>query len=301
MGSPSERAWRVGGPVPPDFVPMQVVAAPDGSGWLFGWRGGEPLSERQGSILAVSAEGAVSVAWSGPGWVRCASMRGSAGFAVQGRPGPVFTLLAASEGGRWRDVGPIPAGSVTSVLAVDAEEAWLSGAGGLLRYFRGAFTQVSAPGDRDSTRERLFLAGEQVVLATPAGLHLAREGGARWGHRDMEGAHVRALAFPYIAAVREGRVEIGRLEPAFVSWLGVVGGEGDPAALAWAGKAMQLALVPANPRANPGMILVASNPAGGFSTTLLKLPPTEGWIGLSGAKGALALAASRELLQSGPS
>lgn len=301
MGSPSERTWRVGGSVPADFVPMQVVARSDGSGWLFGWQGGQALGERRGAILNVSAAGAVNLAWSGAGWVRCGSVRAGAGFAVQARPGPVFTLLSNVEGRAWRALEPIPAESITAVLTVSADEAWLSGAGVLLRYSGGAFTRVSAPSEGDSTRERLFLVGGQVALATPGGLFLARRGGDRWGRRDMEGAHVRALEFPYIAAVRDGRVEIGRLEPAFVSWLGAVEGEGDPAAIGWLGGAMQLALVPTNPRANPGMILVASAPAGGFSTSLLKIPPTEAWIGIAGPKGALALATSRELLQSGPS
>lgn len=301
MGSPSERTWRVGGPVPGDFVPMQVVAEANGSGWLFGWQGGQALRDRRGAILSVSAAGAVHVAWSGAGWVRCGSVRAGAGFAVQARPGPVFTLLSQVEGGAWREVAPVPAESITAVLTVSADEAWLSGAGVLLRYFGGAFHKVSAPSEGDSTRERLFLVGDQVALAAPAGLFLAREGGVRWGRRDMEGAHVRALEFPYIAAVRDGRVEIGRLEPAYVSWIGAVEGEGDPAGIGWFGGAMQLALVPANPRANPGMILVASAPAGGFTTTLLKIPPTEAWMGIAGARGALALAASRELLQSGPS
>lgn len=301
MGSPSERAWRTGGPAPLDFVPMQVQAASDGSGWGFGWRGGEALSDRQACILRVSAAGAVVAAWSGPGWVRCGNLRGRVGFAVQARPGPVFTLLAGGEDGGWREVAPIPAESITAVLTVSADEAWLIGAGVLLRYFNGLFTNVVSPGSGDPTRERLFLVADQVALATAAGFFLAREGGRRWGRRDMEGAHVRALQFPYIAALRDGRVEIGRLEPAFVSWIGVVEGQGDPASLAWSGGAMQLVLAPADPRAHPGMILVASAPTGGFSTTLLKIPPNEAWIGIAGAKGALALAASREWLQSGPS
>ncbi len=204
MGSPSERRWRVGGPVPPDFVPMQVQAASDGSGWLFGWQGGQSLAERTGAILQVSAAGALREAWSGPGWVRCGDMRGEAGFAVQARPGPVFTLLGTADGGSWREVAAIPAASITAVLTMGPNEAWLSGAGVLLRYSDGVCSPVASPGAGDPTRERLFLAGEQVVLA-------------------------------------------------------------------------------------------------GFSTSLLRIPPNEAWVGLAGATGALALAASRELLQSGAS
>jgi hypothetical protein len=293
------RAWRGGSYVPADFVPEAVVAEPDGAGWLHGWRGGPAVELRTGVILRVTAAGVVTEEWSSPGWIRAGDRRGHVGFAVWARPGPVFTLLRAASDGAWSEIGPIPAASVTQVRAVGPDEAWMLGAKGLVVWAGGAFRSVEPPAPIDVTRDRVFTVANTLTLATHTGLHLARDGGRRWGHRAVDG-HVRALAFPYCVADRGGRLCFGKLDAAFVDWVGTVEGEGDPVAFSWAGGAMQLALAPRDPARHPGLLLVASAPGGGFTTSLLRVPPTEGWIGLAGAGGALALAADRRLLQSGP-
>jgi hypothetical protein len=205
--------------------------------------------------------------------------------------------------GGWVELGEIPAQSVTSALIMGPDEVWLLGADTLIRWKMGEFEAVSAPGRRDSTRDRLFRVGEQLVLGTPAGLFLSRDDGQRWGHRNVDGAHVRALAFPYLAAVHDGRVRLGRLEGAFVEWLGEVTDPGDPLSMGWtarpSGAAMQLALVPDDPAAHPGLALAASHPDGGFVTSLLALPPNEAWLSVAGDKGALALTETRRILQAG--
>ena len=61
-----------------------------------------------------------------------------------------------------------------------------------------------------------------------------------------------------------------------------------------------MAIAPADLRTTQGIILVSSHPAGGFATSLLHLPPHEAWIGIAGARGALALSADRRILQAGP-
>lgn len=296
----ADRAWRAVGRAPTGFVPEQIYAEPDGSGLIGGWSGAD-VAHRRGMILAVSATGEVVVEWEGHGWVRALDRRGDTCFAILGRVadgGPGFNLLRGAAGS-WSDLGEIPAVSVTSVCAVGPDEAWMLGAGALCRW-DGQFSVVDAPGERDGTTDRLFLAGEQLVLATPAGLWLPRDGGARWVRREADGAHIRALSFPYVAAPRAAGIGIGRLEPAWLSWIGNVEGRGDPIALAWAGTGMQMAIAPADPRAHPGILLVSSDPAGGFSTTLLHIPPQDAWIGLAGARGALALTADRRVLQAGP-
>ena len=296
----ADRAWRAVGHAPPDFVPEQIYARPDGSGLIGGWTGAD-VGSRTGMILEVSAAGAVDVAWSGPGWVRSLDYRGDTCFAIVGGlrgPEPRFSLLRGA-GRVWTDLGEVPAASVTAVRAVGPEEAWMVGAGSLCRW-NGDFASMVAPGERDGTTDRLFLAGDQLVLATPAGLWLPRDGGARWARREADGAHIRALSFPYVAAPRGGGIAIGKLEPAWLSWIGTVQGPGDPIALTWAGGAMQMAVAPADPGATKGIVLVSSHPDGGFATSLLRVPPHEAWIGLSGARGALALAADRRVLQAGP-
>lgn len=297
----SDRAWRFGAGHLGDLTPEQVIAQPDGSGWVFGWRGGPAaaLGERTGVIVRVDAAGQVTTTWEGAGWVRAGSIGPGAGFAVVGHPGPRFSLLRTTDGARWEDLGELPLASATTVLTISKDEAWILGAEGLCRW-AGAAAPVRGPGERDSTRDRLFRVGDAAVLATPDGLWIARDGGARWGHRHVDGAHVRALASPYVAARHGGRLRIGRLTAAFVDWLGEVEGRGDPAALAWEGGAVQLAVVPDDPAEHPGLVLVASSPRGGFERALLHLPPAAAWLGLAGARGVLAVTADRRLLQSGP-
>lgn len=298
-----DRAWRIRGRLDEDVVPEQVSARPDGSGWVFGWRAGPEPEARQGVILRVAADGTPTVTWTNPGWVRAGAFAEGVGFAVWGLPGPRFHLLRTVDGHTWTDLGTIPAPSVTAVLALRPDEAWLLGAGSLLRW-TGAFHAVTPPADVDSTRDRLLRVADQVVFASPSGLWLARDAGARWGHRGVEGAHLRAIDFPYCAAVRADGIAIGRLDGAFVDWLGTVQGEGDPVAFGWDERTgnprMQLAIVPHDPGRHPGIALAASHPDGGFATSLVKLPPNAAWFGLAGGRGFLGVAADRRLLQSGP-
>lgn len=288
------RPWRVGGELPGDLVPERIVATRDGGGWIFGQRGAG------GVVVAVGADGAIRVAWEGPGWVRAGDWHG-AGFAVRGeRVGgrPRFSLLRSLDGARWDDLGVVPASSVTAVLAVGPEEAWMLGAREIVRW-AGGFQAVASPGERDSTRDRLFRAGGTVALAATDGLWLAREDGTRWGHRDVDGAHVRALASPYVAATRGGALHVGRLDRAWVDWIGRVEGGPDALDLAWEGGAVQIAALPPDPAREPGVLLIDSRPAGGFGTTLLRVPGP-GWLGIAGARGALGVTVDRRLLQAGP-
>ncbi|MBK7758851.1 MAG: hypothetical protein IPI35_21140 [Deltaproteobacteria bacterium] len=62
-----ERAWRLGAQAPAGFVPERIVARPDGSGLMFGWRGGPAPVDRVGVILRVYADGSLRTVWEGPG------------------------------------------------------------------------------------------------------------------------------------------------------------------------------------------------------------------------------------------
>lgn len=298
MMTSSER-WRIGGPLPRDLTPMQVQANPDGSGWIFGWQGPANPEERQGVIVGITAQGQVQSQWHSPGWVRSGHLHNGTGFAVWAQPGPRFTLLHSSDGNHWEDYGPIPAKSITQVLSMGPQEAWLLGADHLLRWQAGQWTHPQPPQAPDSSRDRLLRVADQLILATPTGLYLPRKEGQQWGHRGVEGAHIRSLSYPYISALHNGRAKVGRLEGAFVEWLGHIEGPGDPIQLGWQGGQMQLALIPHDLAQHPGILHINSRPEGGFETCLLNIPPQEGYLGLAGAHGLLAVAADRRLLQAG--
>ncbi|MBK7758082.1 MAG: hypothetical protein IPI35_17140 [Deltaproteobacteria bacterium] len=133
------------------------------------------------------ADGGLRTVWEGPGWVRAGDLLDGAGFAVVGHPGPRFTLLRAVsvDVGGWAELGEIPAQSVTSALIMGPDEVWLLGADTLIRWKAGEFEAKSAPGRRDSTRDRLFRVGDQLVLGTPRACS-CQDDGQRWGHRNVD-------------------------------------------------------------------------------------------------------------------
>lgn len=292
----SERRWKSDRQLPRAFVPEAVVASAWGGGWMFGWQGGPTLEDREAIIASIPPTGAATLHAVGRGWIRCGDARAGAVFAVQATPGPRFSLLRGTRQG-WESLGEIPAKSVTQLLVVSSGEVWMLGADTLLRWRGGVFERHAAPGELDPTRDRLFFAAGLVVLSTPDGLYLARDGGRRWGHRSTGGAHIRAICAPYVAALRGGRIWSGRLSGPFVDWIFELADPGDPCGLGVDAAGVQLAVVPADPESHPGIALIHDSTATTYHTTLLRVPPTPAWIGLRGGRGVLALTAGRRVLE----
>ncbi|MBK7758852.1 MAG: hypothetical protein IPI35_21145 [Deltaproteobacteria bacterium] len=221
-----------------------------------------------------------------------------------GHPGPQFTLLRAVsvDVGGWVELGG-SAQSVTSALIMGPDEVWLLGADTLIRWKVSEFEAKSAPGRRDSTGTACSVWGTNSCWAPPRGLFLSQDDGQRWGHRNVDSAHVRALAFPTSPPFKTAACVWGAWRARSWKWLSDVTDPGDPLSMGWTarplGAAMQLALVPDDPAAHPGLAIAASHPDGGFVTSLLALPPNEAWLGLAGDKGALALTETRRILQAG--
>ena len=311
MTSSEGSSWRVGTPLSTELTPTAVIARPDGAGLVLGYLEGS-LHERRARAVLVDVTGAETSVVDAPGWFVSGQAEGDSVVALRGRAGPVFDLWRSDDFGRtWRDPLPCSAASLTRVCPMGGGEVWALGAETLGRWKGDAWQSIEPPAHIDHidpidhTRDRLFAIAGVPVLATPKGLHLWREARQAWGHRSVDGAHVRGMSFPFIATTAaDGAVRLGRLEDAWVEWLGEVKGGADVANLSFArwdgdgNRAVQLLLVPKEQ--GRGLVLVRSAPQGGLVTEKLAIPHAS-WADISGARGVLGLTLDRRPLQSGPS
>jgi len=282
-----------------------VVARPDGTGMVCG-------KEEEGAAIYRADRDVLHRVFRGAGEVVTGAIDAADhAWAVVGTriaedvPGSTWALWTATPPWEeWVEAGPIPAESVTQVLPASDGALWVLGARTLLRSEDGGqqWSEVPPPGAEDINwvTDRLFLTGGQVVLGTPEGLYIAREGG-KWGRRHVDGTHVRGLSGPFVAARMGREVRIGRLEGAFVEWLGTVEGEMDPTALEVEGRTMQMLGIPADPEKHPGLVLLEDRGKDkGFTASLIRVPPWRDWMGIAGARGALAVSHLRTVIASEP-
>ena len=181
-----------------------VVASPDGFA-LIGTSLDGPGDEPRRRLLAATARivradpGGVSTSYEGEGRIVAIDGVGLLWFAVAAtlkkgkEPGSNYRLLRSLDEGRaWQDCGPIPAGSVSGVLAVAEREAWVLGARTLGRTDDGgdSWRRVQAEGERHALHERLRRAGEAVALLGLGGIALTTNGGRSWSSRALPGARI---------------------------------------------------------------------------------------------------------------
>jgi len=299
------RAWRDVGQLPATFTPRCVVARPDGTGLVCGKQQGEAAIYRadRAAVDRVFAGTGQAVAAAFDPTVTAWSVVGTR--KAEDAEGSTYALWKAEPPWEaWSDMGPIPGESATQVLPSPDGAIWVLGAHTLLRSIDGGQNWDAVPPPRQNdlnwVTDRLFLAGRHMVLGTPEGLFVAREGG-EWGRRHVDGAHVRGLSGAIVAARMGRETKLGRLEGAFVEWLGQVEGEMDPMALVVEGRSMQMLGIPADPEKHPGLVLLEDQGTEkGFTTTLVRVPPWRDWMGIAGARGALAVSVTRTVMASEP-
>jgi hypothetical protein len=285
------------------FSPRCVLARTDGTGMVCG------REEDAAAIYRADRE-ALHRVFIGTGVVVAAAYDAADNvWAVVGTriaddvAGSTWALwTAAPPWEEWAEAGPITGESATQVVPAPDGALWLLGARTLLRSEDGGqqWSEIPPPGTEEVNwvTDRLFLSGGHVVLGTPEGLFIAREEG-QWGRRHVDGTHVRGLSGAFVAAQMGRETRIGRLEGAFVEWLGKVEGEMDPMAFEVDGRSLQMLGIPADPEKHPGLVLLEDQKKG-FTTSLIRVPPWRDWMGIAGARGALAVSHVRTVIASEP-
>jgi hypothetical protein len=181
---------------------------------------GDSLHQRMRAATAriVRADSAgLEVVFEGSGRIAAIDGVGSTWFAVLAAindttPGSSYRLLRAIDKGRmWRDCGPIPAGSVTSVLAVSDTEAWVLGADTFGRTDDGGrhWQHVALEGERNPVEERLCRDRSGVALLAPAKLHASDNGGESWNVSPLPKTRLCDLSGNLLLGVWSGLPGIG--------------------------------------------------------------------------------------------
>lgn len=152
------------------------------------------LRQSRASIFRATSAGITPV-FEGAGWIEAIDGVGATWFAVraalQGDAGADYSLLRSTDGGaRWEERGPIYVRSLSHVLAIDENVAWVHGALSLSSTSTGGreWVEIKAPGVRNAHRETLQRDDSNgVLLLGDDGVALTKDGGATFSPIRMPG------------------------------------------------------------------------------------------------------------------
>jgi hypothetical protein len=242
--------------VRPDRVLVMGHTLPDGS---LG-----PLPAREPRIFAF-LRGPATLAWGeGKGWVIAADNHEAEVWAVRARlrpegEGSQYDLLASGDGGiSWSERGSIPATSLTSIVVAGGGVGWALGAHNLWRTEDGgaSWSAITAPGTRDSTRERIVPRGARTAYLTGRQLLRTTDAGNTW--RTVTADEVAVTDGRFVAGPTPEGLRIGRIEANGVHWGAVYSGEFRSAQLASEGERVSVLAIPVGRRPGSGPVLVQS-------------------------------------------
>ncbi len=195
---------------------------------LAGWLQGGPtwaIGDRRAAIFRASGD-RLTQSHHGPGWIGAIDAAGDMVWAISATlrngGGSDYRLLRSSDrGDTFTDQGPIPVNSLVQVLAAGGDEVWVRGADTLARSpdGGGAWHDISAPGRRNSARERLTAGGGRVIIAGD-GLHASADHGRTWTSH-LVGVEVFAVVGALLLATVAGKVTLGTMTPEGPRWIKV--------------------------------------------------------------------------------
>lgn len=303
-------AWNVALELPRRFTPVRIVPRPGGRILLGGYLGtATEAHDKRRALLLVAGRTPgtpLHTAFDRPGWITGLDVaEDGVGWATRAVPAadggvPRMSLLGTTDGGdSWEQIGRIPVASVSCLLAAGSGEIWILGASGLHASGDGgaSWQQIDAPGDRAVPGERLFRAGERVLLAGPECVYVTRDGGGSWGRRDVHGVHVRAVHGPWIAARGDGETLLGRPSGPRLHGFARLRGDLDPIELRVDRPSVRLLAVGRTGGDTPVILLFESDDDGRtFGGSRLRVVPTPGWAALVPGGGIVAVDPDRRLL-----
>lgn len=277
-----------------------VVASPQGYGVIgctLEPADGELVARmraRRAQIIRATADG-LKVVYEGAGWPVAIDAVGKVWFAIGGvlkeaGEGSDYRLLRSTDAARtWEERGPIPAGSITQVLAVSDEEAWIRGAKTLARTTDGGATwkRVSLQGERQLFRERWRRDGGGVAMIGD-GIASTRDGGETWHYEPTPSTSVYDLDGQYVLAARDERPLIGRrAEQTEPTWFATLPLNREPLRLTVSGDTFRVLTRRADPSHGAGIKLHRSTNGGAsWSQQSLGLRPT---VDIAGAEFGLGV------------
>ena len=196
-----------------------VHAHPDGGYGFIGTslRGDEGSTYKRllmarASLVRVTPASATPV-WEGKGRVVCVDTVGEVGFAVVGTikedesPGSDYYLLRSTDRGMtWQPRAAIVLPSITSVLAVGADEVWVHGAHSLARSIDagGYWIAVELTGTRNAVSERLRRTASGVAVIGDRGVTESTSGGSSWKAPTFENATITDLTPTHALGIWDG-------------------------------------------------------------------------------------------------
>jgi photosystem II stability/assembly factor-like uncharacterized protein len=300
--------WAVRGALPArNFKPEGVRVLGPQRAVLAGYLDEGKLEKNQAVIYLVDQGGARQV-HSEQGWIEALDVAGSVAFAVHAilKPdgsGSQYGLRKSLDGGAtWSLAGPIPAPSVTQILAVSAQEAWVLGEGVLMQTTDAgsSWYPVNAPGERNSVVERLARVGEAVLILGD-GVLATRDGGNSWEQRGFDGLRVGAVSGGMVAAYSPTEVRLGLINEGGGTWYASFAKKMVPFRLLAEGDSAWMLALPmgegSGERIGSGVLLYETQDRGkSWQSVLIRCSPREEAIDIGPDGSALAVAPEAQLL-----
>jgi len=300
--------WAVRGTLPArNFKPEAVRVLGPERALVAGYLDEGRLEKNQAAIYLVDRNEARQV-HSEQGWIEALDVAGSVAFAVHAilKPdgsGSQYGLRKSVDGGAtWKLAGPIPAQSVTQLLAVSGEEAWVLGEGVLMQTTDSgsSWYPVTAPGERNSAVERLARVGE-AVLILGEGVLASRDGGNSWEQRGFEGLRVGAVSGGMVAAYSPTEVRLGIINEAGGTWYASFAKKMVPFRLVTEGDRAWMLALPmgegSGERIGSGVLLYETRDSGkSWQSVLIRCSPREEAIDIGPDGSAIAVAPEAQLM-----
>jgi hypothetical protein len=219
--------WQVIGRLPSNFKPMSVLALSNEEVLVGGCTSDVfpyPSESCTASIFKVSGADVQRV-YDGPGYVEVMARSGHTVFADVGvhNPGRLnrHRMLRSSDDGR-HFAEEIPVSGIEEMeqlIAVHPTEIWAVAGFALIASFDGgrSWTEMSAPGDRNPSRDRLGFEGGSVFLLGDS-VYRTQDRGRSWAKVDTGGAYVPLLTDGAAGGLRGNKILFGRLLGDAIRW-----------------------------------------------------------------------------------